>query len=170
MPRRGRILKARAAALAAEPARTEQGDQIEVLEFALSHENYCVESRYVREVCPLKEFARVPGAPSFVLGVINVRGEIVSILDIRKIFDLPELGLGDLNRVIILRSENMEFGILADSIAGIRTVLAKDLLAPPATFTGLRREYLKGLLSGGTAVLDAGKILSDQRLVVSEFV
>ena len=165
-----RILKERAKTLAAEPERAEQGGQIEVVEFDLSHERYGVESRYVREVYPLREYAPVPCTPSFVLGIINVRGEILSILDIRKIFDLPELGLGDLNRVIILRSEHMEFGILADNIAGIRTVAAKDLVGPPPTFTGLRREYLKGLVPGGAAVLDAGKILSDQRIVVNEFV
>ena len=99
---------------------------------------------------------------------MNVRGEILSIIDIRKFFGLPEPGLGDLNRVIVLSSEDMVFGILADGIAGIRTVPAKGLLLPP-TFTGLRREYLKGLVPDGTAILDAGRILSDQRIVINEF-
>lgn len=164
-----RILKARAKAMAAEPERTEPGERIEIVEFVLSFEKYGVESRYVREVCPLKEFASVPCTPSFVLGIMNVRGEILSIIDIRKVFDLPEPGLGDLSRVIVLSSEDMEFGILADGIAGIRTVQVNGLLPPPPTFTGLRREYLKGLVPDGTAVLDAGRILSDQRIVINEF-
>jgi purine-binding chemotaxis protein CheW len=100
---------------------------------------------------------------------MNVRGEILSIIDIRKFFDLPEPGLGDLNRVIVLSLQDMEFGILADGIAGIRTVPAEGLQPPPPTFTGLRREYLKGLVPDGTAILDAGKILSDQRIVINEF-
>jgi purine-binding chemotaxis protein CheW len=165
-----RILKARAKAMAAEPEGTEPGDRIEIVEFVLSFEKYGVESRYVREVCPLKEFASVPCTPSFVLGIMNVRGEILSIIDIRKVFDLPEPGLGDLSRVIVLSSEDMEFGILADAIAGIRTIQVNGLLPPPPpTFTGLRREYLKGLVPDGTAVLDAGRILSDQRIVINEF-
>ncbi len=164
-----RILKDRAKAFSAEPENAEPGEQIEIVEFVLSSERYGIESRYVREVCRLKEFASVPCTPPFVLGIMNVRGEILSIIDIRKFFDLPEPGLGDLNRVIVLSLQDMEFGILADGIAGIRTVPAERLLPPPPTFTGLRREYLKGLVPDGTAILDAGKILSDQRIVVNEF-
>ena len=87
-----RILKARAKALAEEPEKAEPGEQIEIVEFVLSSEKYGVESRYVREVCPLKEFASVPCTPPFVLGIMNVRGGILSIIDIRKFFDLPEQG------------------------------------------------------------------------------
>jgi purine-binding chemotaxis protein CheW len=167
---RRRILKERAKALAAQPEKTEQREQIQVVEFLLSHERYALESGYIREVYPLKEYTPVPCTPSFVLGIINVRGEILSILDIRKIFGLPELGLGDLNRVIVLNSGNMEFGVLADSIMGISNISTKELVGPPPTFTGLRREFLKGLIPGGAALLDAARILSDPKIVVNEFV
>ncbi len=165
-----RILKTRAEVLAREPDKIEQGEQIEVVEFTLSYEQYGVESLYVREVYPLKEFTPVPCTPAFVLGIINLRGTILSILDLRKFFDLPETGLGDLNRVIVLSSEDMEFGVLADTITGVRKVLRDGLQPPPPTFTGLRREYLKGVSPDRMAILDAGKILADTRIVVNEFV
>ena len=165
-----RILRARAEALAKESEATEPGERIEFVRFVLSREKYGIESRYVREVCPLKRFAPVPCAPPFVLGIMNVRGEICSIVDIRKFFDLTEMGLGDLNRVIIISSGETEFGILADSVAGMGTVWTGRISPPPPTFTGLRREYLKGLIADGTAILDGGRILSDERIVVSEFV
>ena len=165
-----RVLRARAEALAKEPEATEPGERMELIRFALSREKYGIESRYVREVCPLKRFAPVPCTPPFVLGIMNVRGEICSIVDIRKFFDLTEIGLGDLNRVIIISSGETEFGILADSVAGIGSVWTGQISPPPPTFTGLRREYLKGLTADGTAILDAGRILSDERIVVSEFV
>ena len=165
-----RILKTRAEVLAREPDKIEQGEQIEVVGFTLSYEQYGVESQYVREVYPLKEFTPVPCTPAFVLGIINLRGAILSILDLRKFFDLPETGLGDLNRVIVLSSEDMEFGVLADAITGVRKVLRDGLQPPPPTFTGLRREYLKGVSPDRMAILDAGKILADTRIVVNEFV
>ena len=99
-----------------------------------------------------------------------MRGEILSILDLRKFFDLPETGLGDLNRVVVLSSDDMEFGVLADAITGVRKVALDGLQPPPPTFTGLRREYLQGVTADRTAILDAGKILADPKIVVNEFV
>jgi purine-binding chemotaxis protein CheW len=165
-----RILKTRAQVLAREPGKSEPGEAIEIIEFTLSYEKYGVESLYVREVCPLKEYTPVPCTPAFVLGIINLRGEILSILDLRKFFDLPETGLGDLNRIVVFFSGDMVFGVLADVITGVRRVALEVVQPPPPTFTGLRREYLKGVSPDRTAILDAGKILSDPRIVVNEFV
>ena len=118
-----RILKARAKALAAEPEKAEPGEQIEIVQFFLSFEKYGVESRYVREVWPLKEYASVPCTPPFVLGIINVRGEILSVIDIRRFFDSPQRDSATLTGSSSFLREDMEFGILADAIAGVRTVL-----------------------------------------------
>ena len=93
------ILKARAKALAREqePDQCEQ-DRLEVIEFVLADEKYAVESSFVREVYPFREFTPIPGAPPFVLGIINVRGHIVSVVDLKKFFGLPEKGLTDLSK------------------------------------------------------------------------
>jgi purine-binding chemotaxis protein CheW len=168
--RKKQILKARAEAIAPEPGREEPGEQVEYVEFLLSYEKYGLESHYVREVYPLKEYTPVPCTPPFVLGIINVRGEILSIIDLRRFFGLSDTGLSDLNRVIILSSLEMEFGILADVITGVGRVALEGLPPPPPTFTGLRREYLMGVSSDRTAILDAGKILADPRIIVNEFV
>ncbi len=165
-----RILKARARALAELPEKGEAGEQIEIVEFVLSNEKYGVETAYVREVCPIRDFTSLPCTPAFVLGIISVRGEIHSIIDLRKFFGLPGQGLGDLNRVILLSSEETGFGILADAISGVCKAPLQGLLPPPPTFTGLRREYLKGIGPDGIAILDGAKILSDKRIIVNEFV
>jgi len=166
-----KILRARAQALSAETETAVQEEAaIHVVEFVLAYESYAVESAYVREIIPLTEFTPVPGTPPFVLGIINVRGEIMSVIDIKKFFDMPDKGLSDLNKVIILSSENMEFGILADSIAGMRNVLLKDMQAFIPTLTGIRLEYLKGVTNTQLVVLDAGKLLSDQSIIVNESV
>jgi len=165
---RKKILKTRARALAGEPEADAGGEKIEVIEFLLAYEKYAVETSSVREVYPLKDLTPVPCTPSHVLGIINVRGQILSIVDLKKFFDLPEKGLGEFNKVIILKSDNMEFGILADTILGVRPVPVSGLQTGMPTLTGVREEYLLGVTADRMAVLDAGRILSDKKIVVDE--
>lgn len=164
-----RILKARAQALAreAEPVQA-AGEHIEVVEFLLAHERYALESQYVREVYPLENLTPLPGTPLFVLGIVNLRGEILSVIDIKKFFDLPEKGLTDLNKVIVLHDGNMRFGILADVVIGVRHVAAGEIQSSLPTLTGIREEYLRGVTPERMIVLDAEKILHDEKLVVEE--
>jgi purine-binding chemotaxis protein CheW len=163
-----RILKARAQALAREPEKAEPGERIEIVEFLLSYERYGVESRWVREVWPLKDLTPIPCTPTFVLGVVSVRGQIVSVIDLRKLFDLPEKGLGDLNKVLILKSNAMEFGILADEVVGVRAVPLSGLQQTVTTLTGVGEEYLRGVTQERLIVLDAERILADKRILVNE--
>jgi len=163
------ILKARARALAREAeAPQEAAEAIEVIEFVVARERYAVESAYVREIYPLNELTPLPCTPRFVLGIVNVRGQILSVIDIKKFFDLPEKGLSDLSKVVILRSEAMEFGVLADSIAGTRVLPVHELQPSLPTLTGIREEYLRGVTADRTVILDAGKLLSDPKIVVHE--
>ena len=166
---RKEILRSRAKVLSQEPKK-EEADQntIEILEFILAYERYGVESSFIQEVYPLKTFTPLPCTPPFVLGIINVRGRILSVLDIKKFFDLPEKGLTDLNKVIILHSANMLFGILADAIAGIREITLSKLQPALPTLTGIREEYLKGITEDRTVILDAQKLLSNKKIIVNE--
>ena len=95
---------------------------LEVVEFVLGAEHYGIESLHIREIHPLSEFTPLPCTPAFVLGLVNVRGQILSIIDIKKLFDLPDQGLTDLNKVIIVHADHMELGILADAIVGLRSI------------------------------------------------
>lgn len=166
---RKRILRARAAALAQEPEkRGAEEERIEIVEFLLANERYAIESVYIGEVYPLKDLTPLPCTPPFVLGVVNMRGRILSVLDIREFFDLPGKGLSDLNKVIVLHDGTMEFGILADAIAGTRSLPMADLKASLPTLTDIRADYLKGVTEERLVVLDGGKILADRGIVVHE--
>src|SRR3990172_4176155 len=154
------ILKARAKALAREGKDKEAPEEsIEVVEFLLAYERYGIESSYVREVYPLKELTPLPCTPPFVLGIINVRGQILSVIDIKKFFDLPEKGLTNLNKAIILHNDNMELGILADIILGVRSIPLEEIQPSLPTLTGIREEYLKGVTRWRVVILDAEKLL-----------
>ena len=165
---RRRVLKERSASLA-RPSEAERDEAaLELVTFRVSRETYGIESRHVQEVYPLRELTPVPCTPPFVAGMVNVRGQILSVVDIRAFFDLPRQGISDLNRVVILKSQDMSFGILADAIVGPRRIAEGDLQASLPTLTEVREEYLKGVTADRLVVLDGAKILSDPRLVVHE--
>ena len=164
-----KILKTRAKALGHESrGREEPEEYIEVVEFLLANEKYGIESNYVREVYPLKELTPVPCTPPFVLGIISVRGQILSVIDIKKFFDLQEKGLGDLNKVIIIHNEKMEFGILADVILGTLSISLNEVQPSLPTLTDIRAKYLKGVARDRMVILDGEKLLSDKKIVVHE--
>lgn len=164
-----RILKARAEALARVPEQAVVTEAcIEVVEFLLAYERYAVETRYVREVCPLERLTPLPCTPAFVIGVINLRGEILSVIDIKKFFDLPDKGLTDLNKVIVLDFAGMVFGVLVDAITSVRSIALVDIQPSLPTLTGLREAYLRGVTAERTVILDAEKLLTDEKIVVRE--
>ncbi|MCJ7813313.1 chemotaxis protein CheW [bacterium] len=120
------------------------------------------------EVYSLKDFTHVPCTPSFVLGITNVRGRIISVIDIRKFFNLPERGLTNLNRVIVVRTPDMELGILADSITGVRLLSHKTIQPTPPTLMDIGSEFLQGITVDRVIVLDIRKILCDPRIIVHQ--
>ena len=163
------ILKVRAANLAAESDdHPEAPGVLEVLAFTLGQEKYGIETRYVREVTPMNELTALPGSPSFVMGIVNIRGRVVSVIDIRKLFDLPQRGVGDQDRIIVLHDDMMEFGILGNSILGVVLVLTNELQEALPTLTGLRAEFLKGIAGDRMAILDGSRLLADEKVIVRE--
>ena len=163
------ILKTRAENLAREPeAEAKAGVSMEVVQFHLAGEDYAIESLYIREVHPLKGLTPLPCTPPFVSGIVNVRGQILSVIDLKKRFDLPDKGLTDLAEVILLHAEDMEFGLLADAIEGVREIPLDDIQPSLPTLTDVRAAYLRGVTNEQLVILDGAKLLSDERLIVHE--
>jgi purine-binding chemotaxis protein CheW len=163
------ILRARARALARPPgSATAAGASLELLEFRLARECYGLETRHVQEVCPLKDLTPLPCVPPFVLGIVNVRGRVTPVIDIKKFFDLPDKGLTDLHRIILVRGNDLEFGLLADVIVGVRTIPVDSLQPSLPTLNGIRADYLKGLTAERLVVLDLDRILADPKIIVHE--
>lgn len=164
-----RILRARAKALAGgEPENHEEDEPyLEVVEFLLGDEKYCIELIHIREVYPLKDITPLPCTPEFVIGIINFRGQILSIIDLKYLFNLPTQEDSE-HRVIILRSDEMEFGVLADEILGVRRICISEIQPASAMFTGTGAEYTRGVTTDRAAILDGEKILSDKKIVVHQ--
>lgn len=161
------LLLARARDLAREktPAECDDGAAIEVLEFGLADETYAFELDYVREVGALVELTPLPGVPASILGLTCVHGQIIAVIDLRKVFGLPERGLRDSRQVLVLQSATMEFGVLAERVAGVRRLSLAGLQPSLPTLTDVRAAYLKGIAPDGTVVLSAARLLADPHLV-----
>lgn len=165
---RGDILRRRARELARPPAaQTPGGDVLDVLEFRLAQERYAVETAYVHEVYPLRDLMPLPGAPAFIVGIVSARSQVLPVYDLKKFFDLPEQGLTDLHRVIVVRHADLELGLLADISVGVRSVARTALQSGLPTLTGIRAEYLKGVTVDGLTVLDLERLLTDPRIIVN---
>jgi len=163
------LLKKRAVEMAREPeCRTDGSGYTGIISFSLSDENYGIETDFVSEVYHIKEFTPLPGLPAYFLGVINVRGKILEVIDLKKLFNLSDKGFGELNKVIILRNEQMEFGILADVVHGIQIVAVEDIKAVPQIVTGIGEKYLIGVTKEHLIILSAENLLSDKSIIVNE--
>lgn len=163
------ILKQRAWEIAQiGPSIVEHQGVIDVVEFKLAKETYAIESRHIREVYPYKTLSILPSVPDFVLGVVNVRRRILSVIDLKVFFDLPQISYTHRNKLIILENKDLEFAILTDVITGVQSLpLNKIQFAHLPTLTGKRQQYLKGITSEGLIVLDGEKLLSDVSIIVA---
>jgi purine-binding chemotaxis protein CheW len=141
---------------------------LDIVEIKLAHEKYAVEAVYVREVLPLKELTPLPCTPAYVMGLINLRGQILSVIDLRVFFELPRKTEAAAMKVIVLRSGDMEVGLVADAVLEARRVPLAEILPALPAMTGIRGKYLRGIAGGDLVILDALSLLSDKSIVVNE--
>jgi len=161
------ILRKRAAALAQEFNKETNVESVHVVEFMLSNERYGIDARSVREVHVFKELTPLPGAPDFILGIINVRGQVISVTDLKSILSLPEVEPTEHSKVIILANSQMEFGILADAVLGARSLPTSDIQPLPAIGSS-KQNYFVGVSNEPTMILNANELLNDPALLVQQ--
>jgi purine-binding chemotaxis protein CheW len=138
------------------------------LAFQLLSEIYAIETRFVREVVPLRNLAPVPCTPVFYLGIINIRGELCPVIDLRRFFNQATQGITNASRIVVLRNGGLEVGIVADTIIGAHSI-AQDQLRPLGSIAPtIHEEYLRGYVSGNVIVIDAARILAHPKLIVNE--
>jgi purine-binding chemotaxis protein CheW len=168
--RQRQILRERSAALAKNGARAVSRDpaasSLEVLEFRVAGERYAFESTHVAQVYPFSPITPIPGAPDFVVGIVAAQGDVLSVVDLRSLLDLPMSGLLEPVAIIALKSETMEFGILAEEVLGVERIPLESIEHELPVLAGKANNYLLGVSANRTAILNAAQLLSDPRLVV----
>lgn len=144
----------------------EQQAGLEVLTFNLGNELYAIGSEHVAQVLPLSQYTPLPNTPPYVLGIVNVRGRIVSVLDLRVLFELPIEGLSERSFLLVLHSADMEFGLLIDRVLGVAQIRRETLQSGLANLSGVRANYLLGITREQCTVLDGARLLGDSSLCV----
>jgi len=162
------VLTERARLLAREDTHEEEGESVVLVKFVLAEEQYGIDGRFVMEVAPLREITPLPHTPDFVIGIINVRGKIISVFDIKRFLNLPLKGITDLNKLILIASGQNELGILADFISGVRQVKTTDILPLPVTQSDPGSAFLSGVTADGLIILNAQKLLMDRRIALDD--
>lgn len=169
--RQEQILRERAVALAhastESAAAASPSGGIDVLAFRAAGERYAFETFHVAQAYPMLPLTAIPGVPDFVVGIVAARGEVLSVIDLRSLLDLPLARLDEPGAIILLESEDMAFGVLADEVLGVERYAAEDLESVLPGLDKVEKTYLKGVAPNRTAILDAGRLLRDPGLVIN---
>jgi purine-binding chemotaxis protein CheW len=160
------ILQERAARLALPPVvDTQVTDALTIVTFELAGDRYALEARHVREVALAPDVTPVPAAPAVLVGVMNLRGEVLAVLDPR-----PLLGMSPHNTVavrptiLILGTGQAECGLLVDHAFEVTALPRTDLHPPPVSHSGL----VRAITTTGLALLDGSALLADPRFTIDQ--
>lgn len=133
--------------------------------FRLGDEKYGINVMQVQEVLRVAEIAPVPGAPSYVLGIINLRGNVVTVIDTRNRFGLMSREADDSSRIVIIETASHIIGILVDSVAEVVELRSSDIETAPNVGNEETSKYIQGVTSRDNELLilvDLNRFLSEE--------
>lgn len=137
------------------------------LTFSLGKEEYGIEIKYVREIVGLQKITEVPGLPPYIKGIINLRGNIIPVLDVRARFQKPENEYNDRTCTIVIEVQNILVGLIVDTVAEVLSIPDRDVVVPPQLGNKYQNRFVKGIGKVGADVkllLNCEKLLSDQEI------
>jgi purine-binding chemotaxis protein CheW len=136
------------------------------LTFSLGKECYGIEIKYVTEIIGIQAITEIPELPLYVKGIINLRGKIIPVIDVRIRFKKEPREYNDRTCVVVIDIKNLSIGLIVDSVAEVLTVPEKDIVDPPQMNRSVNR-YIKSIGKVGNDVkllLDCEKLLSENEL------
>lgn len=142
-----------------------KGETVQVIVFRLGEERYGVDISQVREIIRPSQITKIPNAPEFVEGVINLRGQITTIVNLRKRFGIPPKPIDNDTRIIVVEYNNAVIGMMVDTVNEVKYLPQRDIEALPSIITSREEaKFLKGVgkLSDGLLILiDLNKVLNE---------
>lgn len=133
------------------------------LTFSLGSEVYGLDIRYVTEIIGIQEITQVPELPEYIRGIINLRGKIIPLMDVRLRFKKPAKPYNDRTCVVVVDMKDVSVGLIVDAVSEVITIVEEDIVAPPDMSGGPSNRYIKGIGKVGSDVkllLDTSKLLS----------
>ncbi|TIS86804.1 MAG: purine-binding chemotaxis protein CheW [Mesorhizobium sp.] len=165
-PERARqVLDDRARALAVPVQReSPAGERVDALTFQLSCERFAIETRCVREVVPLQKITPLPRTADFVAGIINLRGDLIPVFDLRRLLGLAADASGIPSHIIVVGEGQAEFGMTVDELPRVGGISIGTLTAVADPGTGDGRPWLRGVTGDAVMVIEGSALIADHRL------
>lgn len=131
--------------------------------FRLGDENYGIDVNHVREIITMQKITEVPGTREFIEGVINLRGYVIPVFNLRKKFSLPEREVTRATRIVVVEVEGEAVGIIVDEVYEVLRLAREEIERPsPSIVAGIDSEYIKGIAKlerGLVILLDLERVL-----------
>lgn len=147
-------------------------EEMKVIVFALGQEEYGIEVDKVRTIERIQPITRVPKAPAFIKGVINLRGVVIPVIDLRGRFGLEETVTTDNSRIIIVAANELEVGFIVDSANDVIDIDTESIDTPPEVVGGIKAKYLHGIAKIGEkrllVMLNLSEVLNRKEIMQLE--
>ena len=137
------------------------------LTFSLGKESYGIEIKYVTEIIGIQPITEIPELPEYIKGIINLRGKIIPVMDVRLRFKKEPKEYNDRTCVIVIDIKDISIGLIVDSVSEVLTIPEQDIVEPPQMNKGFNNRYIKGIGKVGNDVkllLDCEKLLTEDEL------
>ena len=135
------------------------------LTFILGNEFYGIEIKYVTEIVGMQPITEVPELPDYIRGIINLRGKIIPVMDVRLRFKKPLREYNDRTCIIVVDIRDISIGLIIDSVSEVLSIPEGDIVPPPEVNKGHNNRYIKGIGKVGgdvKIILDCNKLLNDE--------
>lgn len=137
------------------------------LTFALGKEDYGIEIIYVTEIIGIQAITEIPELPNYVKGIINLRGKIIPVMDVRLRFKKEPMDYTDRTCIIVIDIKEISIGLIVDTVSEVISIEDGNIVPPPSMKTGFQNKYVKGIGKVGNDVkllLDCERILSEEEV------
>ncbi|MFB9273589.1 chemotaxis protein CheW [Cohnella cellulosilytica] len=147
-------------------------EELKVIVFTLAEEEYGIEVDKVRTIERMLPITRVPKTPAFVKGVVNLRGVVIPVIDLRGRFGLAESEYTENSRIIIVAANELEVGFIVDSANDVLDVMSDAIENPPEVVGGVKAKYLSGVAKIGEdrllILLNLSEVLNRSEIIQLE--
>lgn len=137
------------------------------LTFSLDNESYGIEILHVTEIVGIQPITEVPELPEYIKGIINLRGKIIPVMDIRMKFKKASIEYNDRTCIIVIDTDELSIGLIVDSVSEVLAI-SDDAIIPPPNLNKDGKKYIKGIGNTGndiTLILDCEKLLDEDETV-----
>lgn len=120
-------------------------NEVQLVAFKLGREEYGISILQVQEIKKITDITRVPHTPEYIKGVINLRGSVLPVLDLKKRLNLAEQPYTDDTRIIIVKIDEISVGMIVDAVSEVMAIAQENIEIPQASVGGISQNYLSGV-------------------------